>query len=207
MMCKFQNSGRVLCLMSLMALSLSGPVMAAEAGDPREVVASNYKDLAAKTEAAATHEDIVSALKTMLAGIVNYDQFAARTLKGVWKGLKATDKDRFKDKFTRLVIKTYAKRFKPKTKFSVTFRKDTEWLDEARTAATVFTVVAGAKVSADVDYLFKPTQIAGAQVWRAADIVIDGVSMALNWRKSFRRIVNRDGFEALLARIDKQLAK
>ncbi len=183
--------------------AFSASAFAAPGGDPKAVVEVNYKDLSAMTEAAQNQADINKGVRKMLEGVVDYDLFSARTLKGTWQGLSDADKERFKDKFTALVIKTYAKRFKPKTKFSVEYRKATTYADD-KASAKVYTVVKSSKIAADVDYLFKPTK---ADKWRAADIIIDGVSMALNWRKSFRRIIKKSGFDALLARIDKQLAK
>lgn len=185
-------------------VAFTASALAAPGGDPKTVIDENYKDLSTMTEAAQNQADIDKGVRKMLEGVVDYDLFSARTLKGTWTELSDADKARFKEKFTNLVIKTYAKRFKPQTKFSVEFRKKTEYTDDDKTSAKVYTVVKSSKIAADVDYLFQPSK---KNAWRSADIIIDGVSMALNWRKSFRRIVQKDGFEALLKRIDKQLAK
>lgn len=63
----------------------------------------------------------------------------------------------------------------------------------------------GEPVGVDVDYLFVPSRAAGQGGWAVADLDTDGVSRALSYRKSFTRILAQEGFEALLAAIDKNL--
>ena len=84
---------------------------------------------------------------------------------------------------------------------------DTELKGDAGDRATVLTTVKGKKVAADVDYQFHVFQGDAGPEWRAFDIVVDEVSMALNWRKQFKNIIKKKGFPALLDKIAKKVEK
>ena len=49
--------------------------------------------------------------------------------------------------------------------------------------------------------------VGSSVAWRAVDITIDEVSMARNWRGQFRRILDRDGFDVLIQKIEKKANK
>jgi len=42
--------------------------------------------------------------------------------------------------------------------------------------------------------------------WKVFDVVVDGVSLVLNYRSSFAQIVDQDGIEALIALLGKKNA-
>lgn len=176
-------------------------------GDPKTVVEKNQKKLIEYAAKAKDQDELTKGMKKILAAMVDYELFAAKTLKSSWPTLSRADRDRFKTSFVKLVVKTYAKRFKPKTRFTVEYKAATKWLDATKTLAEVLTIVKGAKISVDVSYEFRPSTDGKGPVWRASDIIIDGVSMARNWRKPFTNIIKKKGFEELIRRIDKQVDK
>lgn len=155
---------------------------------------------------ATTQEELSNSVTTELDRFIDYERFSERTLKNSWPGLTTAQRATFMDRFKRLVIRTYVRKFQPKTEFSVEHRGDVTFNNPDKTEATVTTTVRGKKVAADVDYLvgWDPS---GKLGWRAFDIVIDDVSMALNWRKQFEKIIAKEGFDALIARINKKVDK
>ena len=49
------------------------------------------------------------------------------------------------------------------------------------------------------------TDVSGTKSWRAYDIIVDEVSMALNWRQQFDKIIQNEGFDSLIAKINKKV--
>jgi ABC-type transporter MlaC component len=173
-------------------------------GDPRSLVEKSAGQIANIARTATSHEKMMAEIRDVMAHIIDYQAFSRRTLKGSWESLKKKDQKRFVEAFQGLVIHTYAKRFKIGTSFQVSYRGDTVWREPDMLKATVKSTIQGKKAAVDVDYIIEPGQSTTGRVWRVVDIVIDEVSMALNWRKQFKLILRRDGFERLLEKIQKK---
>lgn len=196
-------------LMSILGLvgvmAAATPALAGEA-TPKDRIEAVYGQVKRAAATAATQEDLTNAVTTEFDGFIDYEAFSARTLKTTWPTLNATQKATFIDRFKRLVIRTYAKKFQPKTEFAVEYRGDV-FTNDGKTDATVKTTVRGKKIAADVDYLVSLADVAGKKAWRAHDIIVDEVSMALNWRQQFEKIIAKEGFDSLIAKINKKIEK
>ena len=181
----------------------AGPALAADSTAAQEPVAKAYKEIQ-KLAAETTDANVmVESMDAVLARLVNYDAFARRTLKGTWRTLTSRQRKRFKKAFKALILKSYARRFKPGASFEVTWRGEPRFLDEAQASAEVRSTVSGEKAAADVDYIMARDK----NVWRAHDIIVDEVSMAMNWRKQFKGIIEKSGFNSLVERIEKKVKK
>lgn len=195
-------------LLALVAFALAaGPALAAERpdGDPKGTIEAIYKAIEKLASESESQDQIVAGLTGEMDKLVDYTAFSERTLKGTWEDLSEENRTRFMDLFKKLVVKVYAKRFKPKTEFRVEYRGETKKVGD--TMMNVRTTVHGKKIAADVDYLFLPSKQGEALEWRVTDIVIDEVSMALNWRTQFGRIIKKQGFDALLDKIKSRVEK
>ncbi|MCB9729705.1 MAG: ABC transporter substrate-binding protein [Deltaproteobacteria bacterium] len=183
----------------------SAEKLARPAGDPREIVARTSGQIVSIAHKAKDQASMLADMTTVLDEMLDYDTFAERTLKGTWDTLTPDQRERFIEKFKQLIIKVYARRFKPGVQFTVTDRGPTEWKGDDKSEGDVKTVISGNKVTADVDYHFGIARVDGKPQWRASDIVIDGVSMMFNWRAQFRSVIQKRGFDALLEKIDKRI--
>lgn len=177
--------------------------MATPATSPQDPVSAAYAEI--QTIAAQTTDAkvMVESMDKVLGRLVNYDAFARCTLKGTWRTLSSRERKRFKKAFKALILKTYARRFKPGASFKVTWREEPRVLDESGHRAEVRSTVTGQKAAADVDYLMAFEK----QRWTAHDIIVDEVSMAMNWRKQFKGIIDKSGFRSLVERIEKKVKK
>jgi phospholipid transport system substrate-binding protein len=191
-------------------VALATATSAARAADPvgpKERTTAIYKEVQRVALETADRPTLVTKVLAALDTFIDYDAFAERTLKTTWPTLTAPQRELFKASFRKLVIRTYAKKFTPGARFEVEYRGDAIIADASRPEAKVRTTVRHGKVAADVDYLLVRKTVAGVDAWRAADITIDDVSMALNWRNSFEKIVARDGFDGLIRKIEEKTAK
>lgn len=186
----------LMTLLALATLSIASPAFSQPTPKARvDVVYGHIKTAAATAE---TQDKLIELVTGELDAFIDYGAFSARTLKTSWPKLTEAQRATFVDRFKRLIIKTYAKKFQPKTVFTIEHRGEGA---DKEGGVIIKTTVRGAKVAADVDYLM----VVGTGGAKAVDIVIDEVSMALNWRKQFERIIAKDGFDALIGRINKRV--
>lgn len=173
---------------------------------PKDRIDEVYKSIEKATQTVATQDELVESLTTTLDGLMDYEAFAKRTLKTSWPTLTKAQRETFMDRFKKLVVVVYAKRFKPRTAFEVAWRNDgVKYRGEAKAEAKVMSIIKGSSVSADVDYYMTLGGSASPDRWYVYDFEIDEVSMALNWRKRFEGIIKKDGFDALIARIQSRI--
>ena len=191
-------------IVAALVLALTGAAHA-EVPTPTSRIDGIYaliKDASAKAD---TQDQLIEDVTGYLDGLIDYEGFSSRTLKKSWPTLTPVQRTLFMEKFKALVVRTYAKRFQPKAEFTVEHRGEVSFLNADKTEAKVQTTVHGKKVAADVDYVltFQPEK----KNWYAYDFVVDDVSMSLNWRGQFEKIIAKDGFDALIAKIDKKVQK
>jgi phospholipid transport system substrate-binding protein len=203
---RFQTLRAAALALTLVTLA-AAPVLAAPPPSPKGHIDAIYQRVKTAADKAETQEALTQKVLGELDTFIDYVAFSARTLKISWEGLSAEQKTTFIDRFKRLVMRTYAKKFQPKAEFAVEYRGDIEYDDDAKTQATVKTTVRGKKnIAADVDYLLHHMDKDGEKGWYAYDIIIDEVSMALNWRAQFEKIIAKEGFDSLIAKIDKKVS-
>ena len=172
---------------------------------PRDVITQASARITTLTEGAEDKATLHAEVRTIVSEIVDFRAFCARTLAGHWGALTEPQQLRFEAAFQSLVLSVYTKRFQPKKSFSVTFRGSTEPLDEAQ--VMVRTTLHGPKVGVDLDYRMHAIKADQRLSWRVIDLVIDDVSMVRTWRRSFITVLERDGFQALIAKIEKRASR
>jgi phospholipid transport system substrate-binding protein len=200
---------RLFALPALAAVlvAVAAPGHAADPVGPKERTTAIYKEVQRVALETGDRPTLVTKVLAALDTFIDYDAFAERTLKTTWPKLTAPQRELFKASFRKLVIRTYAKKFEPGARFEVEYRGDAVVPNAGRPEAKVKTTVRHGKIAADVDYLLVRKAVGGVDAWRAADIIIDDVSMALNWRNSFEKIVGKDGFDGLIRKIEEKTAK
>ncbi len=184
---------------------LTTPALA-DAPSPKGRIDAIYSHIKQAASTATTQDELTQKVTAELDTFIDYEAFSARTLKTTWPTLSPEKKALFIERFKKLVLRTYAKKFKPGAEFSVEYRGEPAFNNPTKTDATVKTTVRGTKdVAADVDYLIGFTDVSGTKSWRAYDIIVDEVSMALNWRQQFEKIIKNEGFDALISKINKKV--
>ena len=170
--------------------------------DPRALIESRHKmfhkllnDSSNKTE-----NQIREEIRAVLTSFVDFDAVARLALRRHFEDLSATQRARFTESFKRLIQSSYLKRLKPGAHYEMSVLADPE-IRNSR--AKVRTLLKSGNSEFEVDYLLAQNYLGG--VWRSYDIVIDGVSMVLNYRKALYSLMKERGFEAMMDRIDKKV--
>ena len=139
----------------------------------------------------------------VLDAMIDYDELAKRSLAGHWGDLADAQKKEFTEVLRTLVRRNYEKNIKNIVDYRV------DYLGEE--SATQGVVVKSRASSSDnkreepisIDY--ELMKMGGG--WRVVDVVTEGSSLVNNYKNQFHRVIQKDGFEALIRRMKDKLAK
>ena len=96
--------------------------------------------------------------------------------------------------------RSYLKQVTGDPNYSINYQKEEKNEGEAKVEATLATVSRGKKVNIALEYL-----LVYKDRWLVYDVITDEQSMLENYRAEFNKIINKDGFDALLKRMKKKL--
>ncbi len=170
------------------------------AGDPQKFIAGLSAKLDQQSKATSDVAALHKAIGDELHGVIDFAEMAKLTLPGQWDGLQPEQRTEFTQLLTRMVINTYVKRFKPGTPVEITY-KQTRSLPGGR--SEVQTVLKVKTTSADVNYQLLP----GDGRWWVFDIVVDDASQVQSYRQNFAKILGKEGWSGLIARMKKAADK
>ena len=131
-----------------------------------------------------------------------YFDFAGITRRAVgpsWKQLAPAQQKRATELFGEVVLRTYADRFQPKEKPTITYGRVVDLTPKRR------------QLDQTVGYLGQNYSVAyrmeqqASGRWVVYDVIIEGVSMVSNYREQFEAILQKGGPEALIKSLEQNL--
>ncbi len=128
---------------------------------------------------------------------LNMESMSRRTLGTHWEEATEEQRQRFSDLFVKVLEGTYLNRIGDYSGGTVKYLKQRVKDNKA----IVDTVIISDELEIPVQY--KMIYQDGA--WQVFDIVIEGVSLVRNYRSSYGEIIRRNGYEGLLALMDKKV--
>jgi phospholipid transport system substrate-binding protein len=143
----------------------------------------------------ALHE----AIGSQLVAQVDFAYMGQRILgTKTFSSLKPAQRIEFLALLQKMLVRTYVKRFKPGNAIEV------KYADKVRTGkkgrVQVRTEISVNRMRADVWYALIGSPTTG---WRIFDIVVDEASQLRTYRRSFRRVLKKDGWDGLMTRMKK----
>lgn len=171
-----------------------------QSGDPQKFVAGMYDRLNLMTQQAQTLVELHKSIGQELQGVVDYSEMARLTLGQKWTEITEPQKKEFTELLSRMVLNTYVKRFKPGSPVAIAW---TGVRTPAAGKAIVATTIKVQKTSADVEYAL----LMQSGRWMVYDIVVDDASQVQTYRQSFKKVLDRDGWEGLIKRMKKAADK
>jgi len=199
-------AARALLAASCAALALvAAPARAEPAGGPASaVVDSLHAELleAMKNADALGFDGRYQRLDPVLQRSFDLAFMAEKAVGRYWRDLSEADQERISDVFARFTLSTYANRFDGYT--GERFETQSE---QAAPRDTVFVrtrlVRPDAKESIEINYRLHQTE-AG---WRIIDVLLRGTVSELALRRSeYSAVIQRDGFDALVATLERKIA-
>ncbi len=170
------------------------------AADPRQYVESLYRRLNQLSKDAKDLTSLHRAIGDELRGVLRLDEMARQTLPTTWATLQPAQRDEFTLLLGKMVTNTYVKRFRPGSEVTIAYKQVRPAGDGRSEVQTTLTVQ---KTSADVHYAL----VGFDGRWWVYDIVVDEASQVQSYRQNFAKILNKEGWSGLIARMKKAADK
>jgi phospholipid transport system substrate-binding protein len=141
-----------------------------------------------------------------LDNLIDYDQMAKDALGDAWNDAKRTDAERatFKDLLKQLIQKNYKKRLTQTLDYAITYKGE----DVKGDAITVHTEAQNVndkrEAPTQIDYVMKKNASGNYIV---VDLVPEGSSMIKTYHKEFKKVIDKDGWDAMIKKMKDKLAK
>jgi phospholipid transport system substrate-binding protein len=142
-------------------------------------------------------------VNTVLDGMIDYETLARRSLSAHWGDLSDAQRKEFTDILRNLVRRNYERNIKNILDYRV------EYMGEEPGSEGV---IVHSRASSSSNQREEPISIdyqlmkVGAG-WRVVDVVTEGSSLVGNYKNQFHRVIQKDGYEALVRRMKDKLAK
>lgn len=195
----------IVCLCTLLG---AVPLSAAQAqGDPVAFLKAQDREvrglLRDKLDSNAKQEARAEKLGKALSTLLDFEELARRSMHNHWETLQPEQRERFTALLRKLVERSYEKNLEATLDFEVAYqqaaRKDDGWI----VGTTARSRKNRRAPEVTIDYAM--AQRGGH--WKVFDVVTDGVSLVHNYRRQFDRIIKRQGFEALIEKMQKRLGE
>jgi phospholipid transport system substrate-binding protein len=139
-------------------------------------------------------------VKKLVGSFLDYGELAKRALGKHWDKITPKQREEFVETLRQLVERSYLRQIHGNANYTIKYDKEEKNGGEATVDATLNTVVRNKKTKVALQYkmLYKDH-------WVVYDVITDEQSMLENYRAEFNKIINRDGFDALLKKMKKKL--
>jgi len=139
-------------------------------------------------------------VKKLVGSFLDYGELAKRALGRHWDKLTPKQREDFVETLRQLVERSYLRQIHGSANYNIKYDKEQKSGDEATVDATLNTVVRNKKTKVALQY-----KMLWKDRWVVYDVITDEQSMLENYRAEFNKIINRDGFDALLKKMKKKL--
>jgi phospholipid transport system substrate-binding protein len=139
-------------------------------------------------------------VRKIVGNLLDFSELARRSLARHWDGLTPKQREEFVSTLRELVERSYLKQVHGNPNYQIKYEKETKEGNEATVSGTLHTTARGKKVKVALEY-----KVLWKDHWLVYDVVTDEQSMLENYRAEFNKIINKEGFDALLKRMKKKL--
>ena len=139
-------------------------------------------------------------VRKLVGSFLDYGELAKRSLARHWDGLTPKQRDEFVNTLRDLVERSYLKQVHGNPNYQIKYEKEIKNGNEATVTGTLHTMARGKKVKVALEY-----KVIWKDRWVVYDVVTDEQSMLENYRAEFNKIINKEGFDALLKRMKKKM--
>jgi phospholipid transport system substrate-binding protein len=139
-------------------------------------------------------------VRKVVGSFLDYQELAHRALAKHWDTINPKQREEFVETLRELVERSYLRQVHGNPNYQIKYEKETKEGNEADVVGTLLTSSRGKKVKIALEY-----KMMWKDHWVVYDVVTDEQSMLENYRAEFNKIINKEGFEALLKRMKKKL--
>ena len=146
-------------------------------------------------------------LLSVIKPLMDFPMMSEASLGKHWASRTPAERARFVTLFEELVFHSYMKKIRSaRSGHRLEYEEESPREGKAGAAggAIVEAVAITESMETELKFILKR---ATSSVYIAEDVVIDEVSLVMNYREQFNRIITKSGFEALLKKMQSQIAK
>jgi phospholipid transport system substrate-binding protein len=141
-------------------------------------------------------------VRKLVGNFLDYNELARRSLARHWDTLTPKQRDEFSNTLRELVERSYLRQLHGGSGgYNIKYDKEEKTGNEALVDATLHTTSRGKKVEIALQY----KMLGKNGHWLVYDVLTDEQSMLENYRAEFNKIIQKDGFDALMKRMTKKL--
>ncbi len=184
------------------------PLATASAQDgPRALLEQRHEEvnriLRQPTANDAARQQRSERLREILNDLLDYEELSRRALGDHWQEHSEAERQQFVDLLRQLVQRNYEGNLERILDFEVTYDRESRRDDLTVVHTTARSRQQRRQPPVSIEYAMHST----GGTWRVVDVTTDGVSMVDNYRSQFHRIIARDGWSELIARMQRRLAE
>jgi phospholipid transport system substrate-binding protein len=191
-------------LFTLLLLLVSSFAFAGKSKDApgtRAVKAANAK-IAKLLKKKAASTDVTKAV----SDFIDIDELGKQAMVNHWSSLTSAQQTTYLDTLRKLIQANYVKGMNANLKYKTVYTGETVDANGVRTVTTkVKTTRNGHPYTVKIDYALKAD--ASGKTWKAYDVITDDVGLVENYKAMFDKIIDKDGFDKLIEKMQKKQAE
>ena len=148
-------------------------------------------------------KELAKKVTTSVRSFLDIDQLGKRAMVDQWGKLTKAQQEQFLTLLRELIEENYVRGLRANLEYTVVYTGEAPDKDGNVVVATkINTQRKGRPYSIAVDYVL----VKDGDKLRAFDIKTDGVGLVENYRTTFNKIISKDGFDGLIAKMKKKQA-
>ena len=153
--------------------------------------------------ASKEEKELAAKVTTGVRGFLDIDQLGKRAMVDNWSKLTKVQQDQFQQLLRALIEENYVRGLRANLSYEVEYLSEsTDKAGNVVVATKIKTVRKGRPYTIAVDYVL----VKDGTKLRAWDVRTDGVGLVENYRTMFNKIIAKDGFDGLMAKMKKKQA-
>jgi phospholipid transport system substrate-binding protein len=146
---------------------------------------------------------LAAQVTTKVRDFLDIETLGKQALVDHWAKLSKAQQTEFMSLLRELIEKKYVEGLRANLQYKVAYKDEKVDGSQRVVATEIHTTKHGRPLVIGVDYVLRED----SGTWRAFDVVTDGVGLVDNYRAQFNKLIDRDGFDGLLARMRKKRDK
>lgn len=148
-------------------------------------------------------KELAAKVTTSVRGFLDIDQLGKRAMVDNWQKLSKAQQDQFLALLRALIEDNYIRGLRANLEYQVEYTgESTDKEGNVVVTTKINTKRKGRPYTIEVDYVL----VKDGDKLRAWDVKTDGVGLVENYRTMFDKIIDKDGFDGLIARMKKKQA-
>ena len=188
------------------AAATAAATPAAKAGPGTQAVKTANETIAALLKqkvapGSREEKDLAAKVTTSVRGFLDIDQLGKRAMIDNWQKLSRAQQDQFLSLLRALIEDNYVRGLRANLEYQIDYTGESTDKDGNVVVTTkINTKRKGRPYTIAVDYVL----VKDGDKLRAWDVKTDGVGLVENYRTMFDKIIDKDGFDGLIAKMKKK---